>query len=44
VTSVDGITADFYPFDMSLFAPRRDPHHQRGQLGSLTVKTSVQRN
>ena len=31
VTSVDGMTADFYPFDMSLPRPRRDPHHQRGQ-------------
>ena len=31
VTSVDGMTADFYPFDMRLPRPRRDPHHQRGQ-------------
>ena len=31
VTSVDGMTADFYPYDMSFLGPRRDPHHQRGQ-------------
>ena len=30
VTSVDGMTADFYPFDMTFLGPRRDPHHQRG--------------
>jgi GMP synthase (glutamine-hydrolysing) len=32
VTSTDGMTADFYPFDM---VPRRgrDPHHQRGEGG-----------
>ena len=31
VTSVDGMTADFFPFDMSLPRPGGDPHHQRGQ-------------
>ena len=31
VTSIDGMTADFYPFDMALPRPRRHPHHQRGQ-------------
>ena len=31
VTSVDGMTADFFPFDMSFPGPHRDPHHQRGQ-------------
>ena len=30
VTSVDGMTADFFPFDMALPRPRRDAHHQRG--------------
>jgi GMP synthase (glutamine-hydrolysing) len=30
VTSVDGMTADVYPFDMSLPQPRRHPHRQRG--------------
>ena len=31
VTSTDGMTADFYPFDMKFIGARRDPHHQRGQ-------------
>ena len=31
VTSTDGMTADFYPFDMELHRPRRDAHHQRGE-------------
>ena len=31
VTSVDGMTADFYPFDHDVPRPRRHPHHQRGQ-------------
>ena len=30
-TSTDGMTADFYPFDMKLHRPRRDAHHQRGE-------------
>ena len=31
VTSVDGMTADFYPFDMNVPRPRRHAHHQRGE-------------
>ena len=31
VTSVDGMTADFYSVRHGLPRPRRDPHHQRGQ-------------
>ena len=31
VTSTDGMTADFYPFDMNFLGAHRDPHHQRGQ-------------
>ena len=31
VTSTDGMTADFYPFDMKFHRRSRDPHHQRGQ-------------
>jgi GMP synthase PP-ATPase subunit len=30
VTSTDGMTADFYPFDMK-FLGDRHAHHQRGQ-------------
>ena len=30
VTSTDGMTADFFPFDMSFLGPRGDAHHQRG--------------
>jgi GMP synthase (glutamine-hydrolysing) len=30
VTSVDGMTADFYPYDMDFLGQHRDPHHQRG--------------
>ena len=30
VTSVDGMTADIYPFDARLPQPRCDPHRQRG--------------
>ena len=30
VTSVDGMTADFYHFDMDFLGARRHPHHQRG--------------
>ncbi len=28
VTSTDGMTADFYPFDMGFLGARRDAHHQ----------------
>ena len=31
VTSVDGMTADFYPFDMGFLGRVRDAHHQRGE-------------
>ena len=31
VTSVDGMTADFFHFDMSFLGPRGDAHHQRGE-------------
>ena len=31
VTSVDGMTADFFHFDMEFPRPRRDAHHQRGE-------------
>ncbi len=31
VTSVDGMTADFYPFDMGFLGRRLDPHRQRGE-------------
>jgi hypothetical protein len=31
VTSTDGMTADFYPFDMTFLGGHRHPHHQRGQ-------------
>ena len=31
VTSTDGMTADFYPFDMNVHRHGGDPHHQRGQ-------------
>ena len=31
VTSVDGMTADIYPFDAAFLSRVRDPHHQRGQ-------------
>ena len=31
VTSIDGMTADFYPFDMAFLGAHGDPHHQRGQ-------------
>ena len=31
VTSTDGMTADFYPFDMKFHGSRRHPHHQRSQ-------------
>ncbi len=31
VTSTDGMTADFYPFDMNFLGHGRDAHHQRGQ-------------
>jgi hypothetical protein len=30
VTSVDGMTADFFPFDM-VPVPRLGPHYQRGE-------------
>ncbi len=30
VTSVDGMTADFYHYDMAFLGRRRHPHHQRG--------------
>ena len=31
VTSVDGMTADYYPFDHGFLGRDRDPDHQRGQ-------------
>jgi len=31
VTSTDGMTADFYQFDMKFFGRDGDAHHQRGQ-------------
>ena len=31
VTSTDGMTADFYPFDMKFLGAGGDAHHQRGQ-------------
>ena len=31
VTSTDGMTADFYPFDMKFIGARGDAHHQRGE-------------
>jgi GMP synthase (glutamine-hydrolysing) len=31
VTSVDGMTADFYPYDMEFLGNVRDAHHQRGR-------------
>ena len=31
VTSIDGMTADFYPVRHGLPRPRRNPHHQRGE-------------
>ncbi len=31
VTSTDGMTADFYPFDMKFLGLGGHPHHQRGQ-------------
>ena len=31
VTSTDGMTADFYPFDMKFIGRGGDPHRQRGQ-------------
>ena len=31
VTSVDGMTADYYPFDHAFLVRDRDPDHQRGQ-------------
>ena len=31
VTSTDGMTADFYPFEMKFIGQRRDAHHQRGE-------------
>jgi GMP synthase (glutamine-hydrolysing) len=34
VTSVDGMTADFYPYDMDFLGKCRHPHHQRGQAAS----------
>ena len=30
VTSIDGMTADFYPFRHEFLGPRRDADHQRG--------------
>ena len=30
VTSVDGMTADFFPYDMAFLGRVGDPHHQRG--------------
>ena len=30
VTSTDGMTADYYPFDHAFLGRRRQPHHQRG--------------
>ena len=31
VTSTDGMTADFYPFDMKFLGHHRHAHHQRGE-------------
>ena len=31
VTSTDGMTADFYPFDMNFLGDGGNPHRQRGQ-------------
>ena len=31
VTSTDGMTADFYPFDMKFLGARCDAHYQRGE-------------
>jgi GMP synthase (glutamine-hydrolysing) len=31
LTSTDGMTADFYAFDMKFFGRDGDPHHQRAQ-------------
>ncbi len=31
VTSVDGMTADFYHYDMQFLANMRDADHQRGE-------------
>ena len=31
VTSTDGMTADFYPFDMTFLGAHRNAHHQRGE-------------
>ena len=31
VTSIDGMTADFYPFDMAFHRRGCDAHHQRGE-------------
>ena len=33
VTSTDGMTADFYPFDMKFLGGVRDADHQRGEGG-----------
>jgi GMP synthase (glutamine-hydrolysing) len=30
VTSTDGMTADFYPFEMAILGCHRHSHHQRG--------------
>ncbi len=30
VTSTDGMTAEFYPFDMEFLGRVREPHRQRG--------------
>ena len=43
VTSVDGMTADFYPFDHDVPRPRRDPHHQRGARASTASSTTSPR-
>jgi GMP synthase (glutamine-hydrolysing) len=31
VTSIDGMTADFYPFDNVFIGTVATPHHQQGQ-------------
>jgi hypothetical protein len=31
VTSTNGMTADFYPFDMKFIGETRDADHQRGE-------------
>ncbi|MDN3279386.1 hypothetical protein QWJ07_34325 [Frankia sp. RB7] len=31
ITSTDGMTADFYQFDMKFLGETRDAHHQRGE-------------